>query len=112
VKDLAWFGPNGAELTDTEWFDPHQQTIAMYLDGGGIRTRGPRGERVEDDSFLFVLLAGADDRDVTLPGSPWATAYDVVIDTCEEDGTSPRAYPAGATLPLLGRSAVLLRVTR
>jgi isoamylase len=112
VKDLAWFGANGEELTDAEWFDPHQQTIAMYVDGGGIKTRGPRGERVVDDSFLFVLHAGGTDRDVTLPGRPWATAYDVVIDTCEEDAVGGRAYPAGAPLPLLARSAVLLRVTR
>jgi glycogen operon protein len=112
VKDLAWFGADGVELTDAEWFDPHHHTIAMYLDGGGIRTRGPRGEKVVDDSFLFVLHTGGDDRAVTLPGEPWATAYDVVIDTCEEDGSGGRAYPAGAPLPMLGRSAVLLRVTR
>jgi isoamylase len=112
VKDLAWFGPDGAELTDAEWFDPALQTIAMYLDGGGIRTRGPRGERVVDDSFLFVLHAGGDDRTVTLPGLPWASSYDVVVDTCEDDGAAARAYPAGAPLPLLARSAALLRVTR
>jgi glycogen operon protein len=112
VKDLAWFGANGEELTDAEWFDPHQQTIAMYLDGGGIKTRGPRGERVVDDSFLFVLHAGAGDSEIVLPGHPWATAYDVVIDTCEEDGAGGRAYRAGAALPMATRSAVLLKVTR
>jgi glycogen operon protein len=112
VKDLAWFGPNGAELSDTEWFDPQQHTIGMYLDGGGIRTRGPRGERVVDDSFLLVVHAGSDDRDMTLPGRPWGSAYDVVLDTCEEDASGGRAYPAGAALPLMARSAVLLRVTR
>jgi glycogen operon protein len=112
VKDLAWFGPNGAELSDTEWFDPQQHTIGMYLDGGGIRTRGPRGERVVDDSFLLVVHAGGDDRDMMLPGRPWGSAYDVVLDTCEEDASGGRAYPAGAALPLMARSAVLLRVTR
>jgi glycogen operon protein len=66
-----------------------------------------------DDSFLFVLHAGAHDREVVLPGLPWATAYDVVIDTRVEDGDGGyRGYPAGAALPLLARSAVLLRVTR
>ncbi len=112
VKDLAWFGANGAELTDAEWFDPGQHTVGMYLDGGGIRTRGPRGERVVDDSFLLVLHAGEENRDVTLPGAPWATSYDVVVDTCEEDGSGGRAYPANGQLPVLARSAVLLRVTR
>jgi glycogen operon protein len=112
VKDLAWLGANGEELTDAEWFDPQQRTIAMYLDGGGIKSRGSRGERLVDDSFLFVLHAGAADSDVTLPGLPWATAYDVVIDTCAEDGAGGHAYTAGAVLPMAARSAVLLRVTR
>jgi glycogen operon protein len=112
VKDLAWFGPAGEELTDTEWFDARQETIGMYLNGRGIRTRDPRGEPVVDASFLFVLHSGSKDREVLLPGSPWATAYDVVIDTREEDGSGGRAYPAGAELPMLARSAILLRVTR
>src|SRR3954466_2594925 len=30
VKDLAWFGPDGGELTDAEWFDPALQTLGMY----------------------------------------------------------------------------------
>ena len=101
--------PDGVELSDPEWFDPQQHTIGMYLDGGGIRTRGPRGERVVDDSFLLIVHAGSDDRDMTLPGPPWASAYDVVLDTCEEDTSGGQAYPAGAALPLMARSAVLLR---
>ncbi|GAC1609823.1 MAG: glycogen debranching protein GlgX [Mycobacteriales bacterium] len=112
VKDLAWFGPDGSELTDSQWWDPAQQTLGMYLDGGGIRTRGPRGERVVDDSFLLVLHTAGQDGHVTLPGSPWASAYDVVVDTCQEDGAGGRAYSAGAALPVPARSAVLLRVTR
>ncbi len=104
VKDIAWFGADGAELTDTEWFDPAQHVIAMYLDGRGIKTRGPRGQRVEDDSFLLVLNLGAEEAGVTLPGAPWATSYDVVLAT----GT---AEP-GVVLAVTGRSVVLLRADR
>ena len=112
VKDLAWFGADGAELTDTEWFDPDIRTVSMYLDGRGIRSRGPRGERVVDDSFLLVLHTAAADSEVTLPSPPWGTAYDVVVDTAAEDGDGGRVYPAGGVLSVVARSAVLLRVTR
>jgi isoamylase len=112
VKDLAWFGIEGRELTDAEWFDPHQHTIGMYLDGGGIKSRGPRGERVIDDSFLLVLHSGDQDVDFVLPQSPWASAYDVVFDTAEESGVRTAAYAACDRLPLTTRSVVLLRVTR
>src|SRR4051794_25586442 len=112
VKDLAWFGPDGLEVTDAQWWDPAQQTLGMYLDGGGIRTRGPRGERAVDDSFLLVVHAGAEDRDITLPAAPWASAYYVVLDTRDDEGTGGRAYPAGAAFPMVNRSAALLKVTR
>jgi len=112
VKDLAWFGVDGAELTEPGWWDRSVQTLAMYLDGQGIRTRGPHGERVLDDSFLLVLHAGADDAVLRLPAEPWASTYDVLLDTRDESPVRGPAYAGGADLPLLGRSVVLLHVHR
>jgi isoamylase len=112
VKDLAWFGPNGEELTDEQWFDPAQQTLGMYLDGRGIRTRGPRGERVVDDSLLLVLHTGPDDVDLVLPAAPWALSYDVLLDTAREQPLPGPSYAAGEKLPVTGRSSVLLRAVR
>ena len=113
VKDIAWFGAAGTELTDPDWFDPTVQTLGMYLDGRGIRTRGPRGEAVLDDSFLLVLHAGPDDLSLTLPGLPWAASYEVLLDTADEEGRDDgRAPHAGATVPMLGRSVLLLRALR
>ena len=89
VKDVAWFGAHGRELTDHEWFDPAQQTIGMYVDGRGIRTRGPHGEPITDDSFLLVLHAGAQDIDLTLPGQPWAESYEVLVDTAGSGDRMP-----------------------
>ena len=84
----------------------------MYLDGQGIRMRGPRGERVTDDSLLLVLHTGPDDRDVVLPGPPWATSYDVLLDTRDERPASGPTLAAGTALPVRGRSTVLLRAVR
>jgi isoamylase len=110
VKDLAWFGADGSELT--EWFDPSVPTLAMYLDGHGIRSRGPRGERIVDDTFLVVLHTAADDGEMLLPKAPWATSYDVVLDTTDEQARGGARYAAGDRLPLVARSVQLLRVTR
>jgi glycogen operon protein len=81
----------------------------MYLDGHGIRTRGPRGERVVDDTFLLLLHTGEYDADVVLPGPPWAQRWDVEIDTREEDGGGGGGHTGGSTLRLLPRCALLLR---
>jgi glycogen operon protein len=81
----------------------------MYLDGRGIRSRGPRGEAVVDDSFLLVLHLGADPREVTLPGAPWAQSYDVVVDT---SGQVSGTHDAGSRLAMTSRSVLVLRVQR
>ena len=112
VKDLAWFGIDGSELTDEEWFAPAVATVAMYLDGQGIRTRGSRGERIEDDSFLLVLHTGDAPAELLLPKRPWATSYDVLIDTTAEDGLRAATYGPGEPLALVPRSVVLLRAER
>ncbi|MFL6138118.1 MAG: glycogen debranching protein GlgX [Frankiaceae bacterium] len=107
VKDLAWFTPEGRELTDADWFAPGVRTLGMYLSGEGIRTRGPRGERITDSSFLLLLHAGTEESSFVLPGPPWAATYAVVVDTA---GTQPAAgIPAGHALLMPGRSAVVLR---
>jgi isoamylase len=112
VKDLAWFGADGAELTDEDWFDPAVPTIGMYLDGQGIRTRGTRGERIEDDSFLLVLHPTGSDGSFVLPKPPWGVTYELVLDTAAEDGAGGAVLAAGEVLPLASRSVVLLQVRR
>jgi glycogen operon protein len=81
----------------------------MYLNGADIRTRGPRGEKVEDDSFLVLLHMGSEDLEVQLPREPWASSYEVVLDTAERiDGT----VAPGARVCMTNRSVLVLRAAR
>ncbi|GAC1324939.1 MAG: glycogen debranching protein GlgX [Mycobacteriales bacterium] len=113
VKDLAWFTATGHEMADADWLQAEAQTLGMYLDGQGIRSRGPRGEPIVDSSYLIVLHAGGNVCTFRLPGPPWATTYEVVVDTAAEDGIgAPSQVPAGADLLLTGHSLVLLRTDR
>ncbi|MBV9291673.1 MAG: glycogen debranching protein GlgX [Frankiales bacterium] len=108
VKDLAWFTPAGVEMSDEDWHAPTARTLGMYLSGQGIRTRGPRGERITDDSFLLLLHAGPDPVVFRLPAEPWAQRYAVELDTGDARG-SDGALSAGDEIPMTPRSAVLLR---
>jgi isoamylase len=113
-KDLAWFHPSGTELNDGQWFDRDLRTIGMYLDGRGLRHRGPRGELIVDASYLLVLNSGDDAVDFMLPGLPWAGRYQVVIDTTEvggDDGSSS-SVDAGTSIAVEARSVLLLKVER
>ena len=112
-KDLAWLRADGTEMTEREWHSPDVRTLGMYLDGDGIRQRGPRGERLTDDTYLLVLHAGAEDTTFALPGLPWASGWEVVVDTAYSDGRPPAGSDRPASdLPVTGRSALLLRAVR
>jgi isoamylase len=110
VKDLAWFTPEGVEMNDADWASTTARTLGMYLSGDGIRSRGPRGERITDSSFLLLLHAGEDEVDCRLPGPPWAQGYTVVLDTGTPDAAARDLKP-GDDLALVARSLVLLQVT-
>jgi glycogen operon protein len=109
AKDLAWFTADGAEMNDDNWSSRTARTIGMYLSGRGIRTRGPRGEDIVDDSFLLLLHAGGQDQTFVLPGLPWGEAYVVEIDTARPGQGPLDPLPAAHRLAMPGRSAVLLR---
>ena len=114
-KDLAWFHPQGRELTDSDWFDTGLRTIGMYLDGRGLRHRDARGQLIVDESYLLLLHAGDDPVAFTLPAAPWADSSRVVLDTTtttgEPDPGAP-AVPGAAVLPVGPRTFMLLRVER
>ncbi|GHA74381.1 glycogen operon protein GlgX homolog [Streptomyces termitum] len=112
LRDLAWFGPGGTEMTEADWYAP-SATLALYLSGRDIPGRDERGEPVTDDSFLAVLHAGPEPLDFPLPGPPWARSYARVLDTALDDQTTAPGteHPGGSVLPVGARSVVLLRVT-
>ncbi|GAA0388049.1 glycogen debranching protein GlgX [Streptomyces luteireticuli] len=111
LRDLAWFTPCGTEMTEADWYAP-AATLGMYLSGGDIPRRGPDGGPVTDDSFLVVLHAGDRPIDVTLPGPPWAAAYELLVDTAlEEQDAAPGARSAaGASISLAERSVAVWKV--
>ncbi|MCX3059967.1 glycogen debranching protein GlgX, partial [Streptomyces beihaiensis] len=111
LRDVAWFTARGTEMTEHDWYAP-AATLGMYLSGRDIPGRDARGEPVTDDSFLAVLHAGAEPEPFVLPGPPWASAYEVVVDTGEErQGTAPGTpHAAGAEIVVPGRTVLLLKV--
>jgi isoamylase len=111
LRDLAWFTAGGAEMTDADWYTP-SSTIGMYLSGRDIPQRDAQGEPVTDVSFLAVLHAGDGALRFPLPGAPWATSYELVVDTSrEEQSSSPGIVcPAGTEVDLPARSVLLWQV--
>ncbi len=113
TRDLAWFAPDGKQLTTTDWFDTGLQTIGMYLDGRGIRARDALGRPVVDDSYLIWLHAGAEPVTLELPAAPWADGYELVVSTEYGTGAPPAtAIVAPGSVELPGRCGWVLKVLR
>ncbi len=85
VADIAWWRPDGGEMTDDDWSTGFARSVGVTLHGRGIPTPDARGEKVLDDTLMVVVNAGRGDVDWTLPGAAWAPAGWVTeIDTAAD----------------------------
>ena len=109
TADLAWFRSDGEQLTASDWSNLNPRTIAMYLSGNDIRQVDEHGGPVVDDSFLVIMHAGLDPSTFTLPGAPWATSYEVVLDNT--DPTNTATVAAGSTFDVPSVAFIVLRAT-
>ena len=110
TTDVAWFTGRGVEMTPSDWIDLHARTIGMYLSGADIHDVDPHGEPIVDDSFLIIMHGGLEPSTFILPGAPWATSYEVVLDNSGQATTSTLA--AGSTLDVPGVAFIVLQATR
>src|SRR5690606_2819283 len=65
--DVRWLRPDGAEMTDADWFDADRQVLGMLLDGNHIGERDSRGRPLRGDTLLVLLNASAAGLHFTLP---------------------------------------------
>ena len=92
---VAWFNESGLEMTIANWHDPGRHTLALYLSDA-------------EEAFLIYVHAGSDPAEVTLPGSPWATSYQVVAHTGEDHELPRKRLPADATVAIPARTIAVL----
>jgi isoamylase len=114
VKDLTWLAPGGTEMTDAEWQAEGVRAIGLRLAGDAIDERGPRGERIVDDTLLLLLNAAEDEVAFTLPDrapAGWRLMFDTRAPDAPTGGDGPVRH-AGSAYPLVGRSVALFRLPR
>ncbi|WP_441250185.1 glycogen debranching protein GlgX [Kitasatospora sp. McL0602] len=104
-RDLAWFTTRGREMTEADWFAP-TAAVGMLLSGTAMSERDQHGCPLTDDSFLLLLNAAERPARFTLPGEPWATRYELLVDTAR--GCAETAEVRDSAV-VEGRSLQLLR---
>ena len=109
LPDIAWFTPEGDEMTEEDWEAPFGRAIAVYLNGQGIPDRDARGDRVVDESFLLCFSAHSEPIDFHVPNADYGAAWHVVLDTGRPDLDDGKVVDAGGVVPVGPRALVVLQ---
>ena len=109
--DIAWFKPDGLEMTEQDWTEWFAKSFAVFLNGDVLRSRDDEGRRMRDDSFLLLFNAHLDSVNFVLPAASWGRRWVPEIDTVEVPGFvgDSAELEAGAALERPGLSLLVLR---
>jgi isoamylase len=55
LPDIAWFRPDGEEMTDKDWEVGYAKSLGVFLNGSAIPDPDPHGRPVVDDSFFLIF---------------------------------------------------------
>ncbi|MEN3316982.1 MAG: isoamylase [Mycobacterium sp.] len=111
--DIAWFAPDGSQMTEDDWESSFAKSIAVYLNGLGIPDLDVRGQRVTDDSFVLCFNAHYEPIEFSLPPKEFGPAWVPVIYTADTT-TAGEAKPltAGATVAVDARAVLVLQASQ
>jgi isoamylase len=111
VKDIAWFLPEGIEMTDENWNHDYAKSLAVFLNGLGINDHTNDRKPIVDDDFYIIFNAYEEPLEFSFPGEGYKRKWLKVIDTAvEEATTSDKENSTGITVA--GRSVVVLQAKR
>ena len=107
IKDVAWFNPDGNEVSDEAWSSPWSRAIALLLNGKTLQVTDEDGNWIVDDSFLLLVNAADGGVEFTLPpspsGNPWCQVVDTenIDDSFVESESQEKVIVGGRALKLL-----------
>ena len=108
VKDLAWFRPDGAEMTEEDWKKPFARSVGFLLGGDAIATPDEHGERIVGDSLLVLMNAWHEPVRCALPDVAWGREWEILLDTAGATDSKRDPVAAGGSVSVEARSLVLL----
>ncbi len=109
LPDIAWFTPEGREMTEENWGSGFGRSIAVYLNGQGIPDRDRRGQRIMDDSFLLCFSAHDEPIAFHVPSAEYGQSWQLVVDTARADLDDSTVVKAGDVLSVGPRALAVLR---
>ncbi len=109
LEDIAWFLPEGQEMSDEHWQHDFARSLAVFLNGNGIRSLNDDGEKITDDNFYILFNAYHEAIRYKLPsdkyGKEWTKVINTEYDTIDEHDT----FNPGDEVTVQGRSIIVLK---
>jgi glycogen operon protein len=114
VKDLAWFRPDGKEMTDDDWNQGYVRSLGLRLAGDAIEERDEKGRPILDDTLLVLLNAHHEPVLFTLPAHKRNVRWQMVLDTAamKQDKKQYKLLRGGTPYNLRERSLSILRLRK
>jgi isoamylase len=114
VKDLAWFRPDGKEMSDDDWNNSETRCFGLRLAGDAIEELDERGNRIAGDTLLILLNAHHESLPFTLPAHRRKVRWQVVMDTNDPNPGKVKRRPmhGGEAYEVQARSLVVLRLPK
>jgi isoamylase len=110
VADIAWFLPDGSEMSEDNWNHDFAKSVAIFLNGLGLHSVNDEGNKVIDDSFYVIFNAHDEPLSYKLPANEYAKDWELLIDTHKNPNEKVKGkFKAKDIIQVEGRSVVLLQ---
>jgi len=104
VRDIAWYGTDGKEISDEAWSEAWNRSIGLLLNGQTLQVMDDEGHPVVDDSFLILVNAADTGVEYVMPEPPDGNPWRQVVDT--ENVENPFCDAAVADKVILGGRSI------
>jgi glycogen operon protein len=110
LPDIAWFRPDGKEMTTQDWEVGYAKSLAVFLNGTTIPDPDQRGRPVVDDCFYLMFNGWENKLEFVLPPARWGRRWSVVLDTALDRPLAKPGptYRASHPVAALGHHFLLL----
>lgn len=109
LEDIAWFLPEGDEMSEENWNHDYARSLGVFLNGKGLRHVGPEGQAIVDDNFYLIFNAHHESLDYLIPQKIYAKGWKKVLDTAGGGFISEPVNDDQDKICVQGRSIVLLQ---
>ncbi len=107
LNDIAWFKPDGAEMSEEDWNSGFAKSLGIFLYGDGLHTTDQDNKPIIDDSFYMIFNGHFGDIDFQLPPAAYGANWQILLDT--SGAKAGTIYKPGDMVKAIERSFILLR---